>query len=70
MGHDFELAAEVVLLNDGVRTEVVVGLAVAQEDWLAGLDGFALSFEAVVWIERVNHPLGVVTVTGVQGGFL
>ena len=70
VGHHFELAAEVVLLDDGVRREVVVGLAVADQNWLAGLHGLALALEAVVGVAAVDHPLGVVGVARVHGGLL
>lgn len=66
VAHHLELAAEVVLLNDGVGANVVRGLAVADKNWLSGLDWLALALEAVVGVEAVNHPLGGVGIASVH----
>lgn len=70
VGHAFKLGAEVVLLDDLVTAEVVHGLAVAEEDWFAGLHGLSLSLESIVGVAAVNDPLGVVGVASVHGSLL
>lgn len=70
VGHDFVLLTEIVLLDDFVACEVVLGLAMAKQDGLTGSNGLSLSLEAVVGVKAVNDPLGVVGVASMHGSFL
>jgi len=66
VGHDLVLSAEVVLLNDLVRGEVVVGLAVADQHGLASTHRLPLPLKSFVRVATVNHPLSVVTVASMK----
>ena len=70
MGTDFELSAKVVLVGFIVAGQVLGGLAVAEQNTLACLHGFALTLKPVVGVQTIDHPHVVVRALRVHAALL